>query len=110
MRARIAFAGLLVVAGAALAADHGLFGNKVSIRERPGRTPRGDLTCRDAAVTLPAPGSPGDPSVAGVDVDVTVANGGGASIAVPGGTGWTVKSSAPPSYAYKNPSAPQGGS
>ena len=110
MRARISFAGLLLFAGATLAADYGLFGNKVSLRERPGRTPRSDLTCKDVAVTLPAPGSPGDPSVAGVDVDVTVTNGGGASIAVPGGTGWTVKSSAPPSYAYKNPSAPQGGS
>ena len=94
----------------AVGADVGLVGTRVSIRERAGRTPRSDLRCRDVAVALPAPGNPGDPSAGGVEVEISVPNGGGAAVAVPGGAGWTVKSSSPPYYVYNNPSAPQGGS
>jgi hypothetical protein len=100
---------MLGVAGFGLAADIPLSGRKLSIREKAGREPRIDLTCRDAAVTLPAPGTAGDPSIAGLDVVVLVDAGGGATIAVPGGAGWTV-TPVPLRYRYKNPSAPAGGS
>lgn len=99
----------LGVATLAVAADTPLSGRKLSIRERPGREPRIDLACRDVAVALPAPGSPGDPSIAGLSVVVLVDAGGSATIAVPGGSGWTV-TQAPVRYRYKNPSAPAGGS
>jgi hypothetical protein len=110
MRLRLALAAMVACATLALGADTGLLGTKITIREQPGRTPRGDLRCRDVAVALPAPGSVGDPSIAGIDIDVVVANGGGASVALPGGTGWSVKAASPPYYLYKNASAPQGGS
>jgi hypothetical protein len=110
MRIHLVVCVMLAFGLPALAADLGLFGTKVAIHERPGRTPRSDLRCRDAAVALPAPGAPGDPSVGGVDIEISVPNGGGVPVAVPGGTGWTIKSSSPPYYLYKNASAPQGGS
>jgi hypothetical protein len=93
----------------ALAADLPLEGTKIGIRERPGRTPRADLTCRDAAVALPAPGSAGDPSLGGVTIEITVDASGGTTLGVPAGAGWTVKA-APRTYLYKNGSAPAGGS
>jgi hypothetical protein len=106
---RLPSALVLGLAMAALAADVPLDGTKVGIRERPGRTPRSDFTSRDMGVVLPAPGSPGDPSLGGATIEIRVDAGGTATLVVPGGAGWKVTAT-PRTYLYKNGAAPAGGS
>jgi hypothetical protein len=100
---------VLVGTATVLAADVPLDGTKLGIHERAGRTPKSDLTCRDASVALPAPGSAGDPSLGGATIEITIDAGGSATFVAPPGTGWKV-TAAPLAYLYKNALAPAGGS
>jgi hypothetical protein len=78
MTLRFVTMAVLVGAAMAFAADVPLDGTKLGIHERAGRTPRSDVSCRDASVALPGPGGAGDPSLGGATIEITIDAGGGA--------------------------------
>lgn len=105
-------AGALV--GSAAASDHPVAGMQLTVRERNGKSAL-NLVLKDNALPVPAPGSPDDPSLAGIHVTLlSRATGERAFYSAGPGTGhdsWRVRSTpSAVTYAYRNGTAtPFGG-
>lgn len=99
--------GIVLHAAVAPAADHVVGGTQLTLRASPGGAL--SLLLRDPAVPVPAPGSPDDPSAAGLVVTLFGRNSGARAslVAEPGGK-WRVHPAPHVTYGYRDPAVAPG--
>lgn len=95
---------------AARATDQPIAGTRL-VLQRSAMGEKLSFVSRDPAALFPVIGGPDDPATGtpgGLTIDLFSANEGTASLAVPGGSGWTVRDATVDLFRFRNPDAPAG--